>query len=124
MLKKVIITDGTDSLTQPAVAYLAKAYGIPPDHIRRIVVRSEVGAAQTIEVTLYVQAEPVPSLVVSQPPDLTEAEAEAFKAAFLKAARDQWARWWPPESSGETHTERLDHPGSDRWTGGDRKDEA
>lgn len=102
MLKRVIITDGMDSLTQPAVSYLAEMYGIPADHIRRIVVDSEVGQPQTIEVTLYVQNEPSPSLVFGPPPDWTEAEAEAWMAAFQKA-QGQPATVLPDE----THTEET-----------------
>lgn len=70
----VVVADGQDPITKPALEYLARAYGIPPQHVRTIETYSSVGDAQTITVTLFVQreepthmGEPVPAPAADVP---------------------------------------------------------
>jgi hypothetical protein len=55
MPKHVIVTDGQDFLTRPALEYLDSTYGIPAEDIRSLEIYSEANQAQTITVTLFVR---------------------------------------------------------------------
>jgi hypothetical protein len=62
-LNPVVISDGQDPLTKPALDYLARL-GVPTGHIRRIQLDSPHGDVQTITVTLLVDKD---HLGVAQP---------------------------------------------------------
>jgi hypothetical protein len=62
-IKRVIISDGQDPLTKPALDYLVRL-GVPTDHVKRIQLDSPHGDVQTITVTLLVDRD---HLAVAQP---------------------------------------------------------
>jgi hypothetical protein len=118
MAKRLVVTDGQDPLTKPILDYLDAWYGIPHGDIRAITLESATGDVQLVTVTLLVHAKTEPGLV-TEPPDLTEAEAEEFKRSWREqfthpAGRVDTSSWTPSEvgyfhSTGEI-PERLRNP--------------
>jgi hypothetical protein len=125
MVKHLVVSNGQDPLTKPIIDYLIETYGIPPKDIRCVTLISRVGDVQVIDVELAVWDDPRPG-VITLPPDLTEDEVEEFKRSWVERFGRKGGVVTESIMVGENGPEivpPLSHEGSDRWIGGDRKDE-
>jgi hypothetical protein len=106
----IVCQTGQEATISSAIDYLARRYRMPPEDIRGVRIDAEVGEPIRLTVTLFQQSED----------DVTEREISVLdhpERVFLRSDGTWRTEPW------HTPDETLNHPGSDRWTGGDRKDE-
>jgi hypothetical protein len=112
----MICKDGTELGIREAVEYLERRYGIPASDIHAVTVSAEVGQPIRLSVDLYWQTEGL--VTVDVPADEHEITTlDQPDRSFLRP--DGTVRREPRT----VDVPLLNHDDSDRWTGGDRKDE-
>jgi hypothetical protein len=106
----MICKDGTEIGIREAVEYLERRYGIPPSNISAVTVSAEVGQPIRLSVDLYWQTEGL--VTVEHEITTLDQPDRSFLSPDGTVRREPRTVNVPP----------LNHDGSDRWTGGDRKD--